>query len=491
VRHHRPRSRPGRKVQRFELIWLGSAFVLLTVLAFLFPPSGDDWAWGSKIGVDRLDTFFANYNGRYIANLAVLALTRLPLLAPFVIGATLTAILFLILDVSKNRTRWGYAVTSALMLAMPHALWSQTIAWLSGFVNYTLSTLLVLIFARAVQADWRGELPTSRARALRVAGIVVLAFLAAQFMENVTLFFVVASLVLLPIQKAALSRVSAEAWGWAAGFLAGAVAMFSNEAYRRAFGGDGYQQVSGISGGVSKLFGPVSQFAIVDNAVLNLAVASAMILLITHIARSRGWGRMLVPALLVSVFISVAFALNRAEALVALPPTWRKLGGVAALLLVAALCSIAGSLSQERRPLLLGSVAAILVLVGPLAFVNPIGPRLFLVTYVVMVVMVNILFQEAAENLGAVAMTGLAALATVATVGLLCMYFVIFISNSVVSTTRLAEIRQHVSSGQEEVVVPRLPFPQYMQAPEPSQGVWATRYKLFYHLPQALSITLQ
>ena len=45
-------------------------------LAFLFPYSGDDWAWGSIMGITRLETFFDNYNGRYLGNLLVMAITR-------------------------------------------------------------------------------------------------------------------------------------------------------------------------------------------------------------------------------------------------------------------------------------------------------------------------------------------------------------------------------------------------------------------------------
>jgi hypothetical protein len=484
-------GRGGHGLQRFEFVWLGGTFILLTILAFLFPPSGDDWAWGSQIGIDRLHVLFADYNGRYVANLIVIALTRLPLIAPFVVAATLSAILFLIVQISRNRTAWGYALTSALVLAMPHFLWSQTISWLSGFVNYTLSTLLVLIFARAVQADWRGAFSGSRATPLRVAGTTLLAFLAGQFMENVTLFFVVASIVLLPMRKRFLGRVSADAWAWAAGSLCGAVAMFSNEAYQRAFGGGGYQQVSGIRRSVTKLLDPVSQFAIIDNLALNLALASAVLLLVSLHVRSRGGARMLVPLILVSAFIAIAFALNRAEALTVVPPAWRESGGLAALLLVASLLAVSGALSKQRRILLLASVAAVLVLVGPLAFVNPIGPRLFLVTYVILLVIVNVLFAEVTEKIGRSAVSGLAALATALTVGLLCGYFVIFISNSVVSADRLALIRRDVAEGQRHVSVPRLPFPGYMQAPEPTEGVWATRYKLFYGLPSDLKIELR
>jgi len=61
-------------------IWLRYiiCFGLIAILCYLFPYTGDDWAWGSKIGIDRLNNWFENYNGRYVGNLIVLAMTLKP-----------------------------------------------------------------------------------------------------------------------------------------------------------------------------------------------------------------------------------------------------------------------------------------------------------------------------------------------------------------------------------------------------------------------------
>ena len=51
-------------------------FIAFFVLCLLFPYTGDDWAWGTKIGINRLNNWFANYNGRYAGNLLVLLITK-------------------------------------------------------------------------------------------------------------------------------------------------------------------------------------------------------------------------------------------------------------------------------------------------------------------------------------------------------------------------------------------------------------------------------
>ena len=71
-------------------------FAMLFALSWLFPYTGDDWAWGSQIGLDRLHTWFDNYSGRYVGNLIVLALTRSNMLKSLAMTAAITGIIFLL-----------------------------------------------------------------------------------------------------------------------------------------------------------------------------------------------------------------------------------------------------------------------------------------------------------------------------------------------------------------------------------------------------------
>ena len=50
-------------------------FFFFSIIGYLAPYTNDDWAWGSYIGIDRLNNFFSNYNGRYLGNLLVILLT--------------------------------------------------------------------------------------------------------------------------------------------------------------------------------------------------------------------------------------------------------------------------------------------------------------------------------------------------------------------------------------------------------------------------------
>ena len=53
---------------------------LALYLALIAPCMMDDWAWATSTGQERLDSFFAGYNGRYLGNLYIIVLSKnLPL----------------------------------------------------------------------------------------------------------------------------------------------------------------------------------------------------------------------------------------------------------------------------------------------------------------------------------------------------------------------------------------------------------------------------
>ena len=78
--------------RRYIAISMLITFLLLTFVITLFPYSLDDWAWGGSVGIERLQTWFDNYNGRYFGNILVLILTRSDVLRASFEALTLTLI---------------------------------------------------------------------------------------------------------------------------------------------------------------------------------------------------------------------------------------------------------------------------------------------------------------------------------------------------------------------------------------------------------------
>ena len=133
------------KIKRKQNLFYAVMFVVLFFLCWLFPYSGDDWAWGSQIGLDRLDTWFDNYSGRYFGNLIVLALTRSNFLKTVVMSLCIGGIIILVNEIT-NRQKCGLGLIALILVFMPVMLLRQAVVWTAGFSNYTTSIFLSLIY---------------------------------------------------------------------------------------------------------------------------------------------------------------------------------------------------------------------------------------------------------------------------------------------------------------------------------------------------------
>ena len=100
-----------------KVLRYGVGFLLIALLCWLFPYTGDDWAWGSKIGLERLHLWFDNYNGRYAGNLIVLAMTRSNLLKTVIMSFCLIGIAFCAECIFKKK--WVYYASLVMLVLMP------------------------------------------------------------------------------------------------------------------------------------------------------------------------------------------------------------------------------------------------------------------------------------------------------------------------------------------------------------------------------------
>ncbi|SFO20439.1 hypothetical protein SAMN05660359_02016 [Geodermatophilus obscurus] len=480
----------------WERVFLVALFLAFSGLALLFPFSGDDWAWGSRIGQERLSTFFDNYNGRYAGNLAVLVLTRSGFLAALVVAATVTAIVFLVVDLAESRTPLGYALATLLFIGMPVAVWRQAVVWTSGFANYALAALCVLVFVRVVKADWRHG---SRRRLGLVEGVgtVMLGVVSALFMEHVTLYLVVASLAYTTCHRVVRGHFSARATCWSVALAAGAVLMFQNEAYRAAAGGEnGYQQIDSSLGLgavlrlVAKAGDVVSHQLVVQNVLLNVAVVVLVgALLLAAGPRVSHRAAVTVGGLAV-VFLTLTLVLRNSDTVPSLPLSLRMLAGVAAFLLLGLLVVVTRLLvsSVWRRQQVYTACGSVVLLAGPLTIVEPVGPRCFFPTYVLLMVVVMVLLKEVTETAGEGASRyGTPVVAAVA-LATLAAHVVVYAVIQVASVERLDHIRAEVEAGATEVDIEPLPFRGQVHHPDPAWDVVNTRFKLFHGLPEDLEL---
>lgn len=480
---------------RWETVLLGVWFVAFAALASFFPRSGDDWAWGAQEGLDRLSHFFAGVNGRYGGDLLVIALVRAGPVAPLFVSAVVTASLALVLRLAGNRTPLGYAVVGVLFLAMPLGTWRQGVVWLSGFSNYALAGLVVLGFLTVAQSEWWGD--PDRPGGGRIAAVAAVAFTGQLFMEHVTLCVCAVGVALTLLQRRARGRWPAYLLTWTVAAWAGAAVMLSNSAYRHAVSGDGYQSIQTMSGEHAltdlrvKLLDTVPTQAVVGNLALNVVVVVAMVALVVSRRRVRTRAG-LVVLVASGAFLLVSLGLIIGERHRDVPEHTRALAAAAVVLLYAALVATALAVvdSPQRRWTLLVCAAVVVAMVAPLLVVNPVGPRSFYPSYVVLLVIASVLVREVQERIPPLTRPAAAwPVAVVATV-LLGAMFVVYVTIDRAVERRLTDIRAAEAAGRARVVIRPLPYPYFVHDGDPYWSLLVTRFETYYDVSPRLHVEL-
>ena len=502
-----PVARGARRPPRWELAVVGTWFVVLAALADYFPRSGDDWVWGSAAGNRRLDTLFAGINGRYGGNLLIVALLRTGPLAAVVLSAVVCASAVLLLQLTGNRTPLGYGLVSALVLAMPLGVWRQGVVWLSGFVNYGVATLFLLGFLVIAASEWSrfgqpgqpGQ-PAAPTR-LQVVAVAVAGFTGQLFMEHVTLCICALGIVLTFAGRRVHRSWPTMTTTWTLAALVGAAVMFSNSAYRHAVAGNAkYQGVQPASGknAARKLAVKVVDYlptqAVVQNLALNAVLLVLLVLIALRAKRVAGaWSRWAIVVVVASVaWAALGYWLWLVERHGVTAERVRALATLDVVLLAVALVVTGAKLLSDRRRqwtlwLLCG---AVVLLVLPLAFVHPLGPRCFYPSYFLLLAIVSVLATPATDAFAVLRLKGVAIAPHAIAVALLVAMFIVYVRVDRAAERRIADVRAAVAAGHSSVEVKPLPFPSFVHDGDPFDSRLQRSFKAYNHLPRDLRIEL-
>lgn len=219
----------------FTIIFFG-------IFYYFLPFAGDDWAWGCEIGIERLKNAFDGYNGRYVGNLLIILITR-SIIAK-VVFCTLTVFLLIFIlskifdslyGVKKSTSNYIIAFSSVLILVLPNQIafgdiqpfqiFGSTIGWLSGFTNYVVPSVLILVFYYFVTVKGFNSKPV-------YALLVIDGLLACLCVEHYTLFCLVFSAAVFIYRYYFYKKICRKSLSFLLGSLIGSIIMFSNSSYR-------------------------------------------------------------------------------------------------------------------------------------------------------------------------------------------------------------------------------------------------------------------
>lgn len=222
--------------------------VFFGIFYYFLPLAGDDWAWGSEIGIERLNNGFDDYNGRYLGNILILIITR-SVVARVVFCTIIMFLLIYVLSkifdnlygAKKSTVNYVIALLSVLFLVIPNQIsfgdvqpfqiFGSTIGWLSGFTNYVVPSALILIFYYFVTKK------VSDSKALYIF-LFFDGLLACLCVEHYTLFCLIFAFGVIAYRYYFYKYICKKSLFFFLGSFIGALIMFSNSSYRSMQEGD-------------------------------------------------------------------------------------------------------------------------------------------------------------------------------------------------------------------------------------------------------------
>lgn len=481
-----------------------SAFVIAFFfsLSYLFPYTGDDWAWGSQLGLDRLNCFFYDYNGRYLGNLLVILLTRFKILNVIAMTVSYYGACYLCVKYAKNKRLLILVFSVVLFLAMPREMFSQAIVWTSGYTNYVPGALMSLLYIVIIKNVTGKELPEYKK--YTVVLTFLLGLLGALFMENVTLFNIALGFAVIVYAKIKFKSFFSAHAGFFIGALAGAAIMFTNGAYLNILKGeDAYRSTADEQ---------ISLFETIDahllSTVYNLVISNYMMCIIATVLlcllvyacskRASKRKRTAVALLLtVNCIATVLIVLRNtvigteAEELFEFLKYKISLNVIAwAYILSLAIISYV-CIDKEKRLRLMLPLMCVPVAVAPLLVINPIGPRCFFIAYLLMMVYLSALLSYLMSECDLkLSNRGGIITAFVLLVIQCAIYLNIFIPIYMCDVKRNEFAKIQSDNNDSVICICNLPNSHYLWCSSPRIDLWSDRYKAFHGLKEDAKLSI-
>src|SRR5699024_2493618 len=226
--------------------------ISLTLIFFFYliyntPLTGDDWTWGTERGITRLQNFFDGYNGRYLSNILEIILTRNDVLRYLIITIFTISLIFLISKLYDNKDKTTFFLLAfTLIMLMPVDMYSQTIGWTAGFVNYVVSLVLLLIYL-VITKNIYSEKTLSYPRWLWML-LIPLGILTQLVVEHVSLFVIVIAFYVLIYSYVKFKKIFIEHFVYFVSVIIGSIIMFTNKAYINVIEGkDSYRTLKEVN----------------------------------------------------------------------------------------------------------------------------------------------------------------------------------------------------------------------------------------------------
>lgn len=491
-------------------------FIYLAVLAFYIwmaaqiPYTGDDWDWGSAVGMEQF--LHATVNSRYVGNFFEVVMTRSEFLKVAFMGVSYFLIPFLLMRIAAkdrgimepDRQLLLFLLCNCLILTMNHVMWREVYGWTAGFANFGISALFLLLWLKELLKAFDGE-PKVNNSPGRVLLYLVAGFCGQLFIENLAIYCVLLACVLCGIYYYRFRRVPCRVLAMGIGAVGGLVVMFSSSIYQTLF-----TTGKAIGGGrslpilsYSTLYAGIYELGIItlnigrelydNNLVLTLVVLlilsfwmrSGKSIANKHFCKKTNWANytLMVAFVLCHIYDIVCKSHLTVVYLVDF------IVSIAYFLTIS--IEIFFSFRKGKRGKLLALWLSPPILIAPLLLTTELGQRLFYTTNIAVLLFLMLVISGLMEATTALTLKRAGVLAVFIAVLLFGFYGQMYSDIGACKETREDLINEALTMGQKTIEQPGFPHDEYLHGEDPDAEWRLDYYKEFYGIPADVELIFE
>lgn len=478
-------------------------FIFAFLLCWLFPYTGDDWTWGTQVGIDRLNSWFDNYSGRYFGNLIVLALTRSNLLKAFTMAFCYTGIFAIIQKITKYR--YAFIISVLFFMLTPKAVAAQTIVWTSGFANYCTSIALTFLYFIAFfwvfEDKNENNLKNLKQRPFLAILLLILGCANTLIVEHITLYNVVLSLFVVIFILIKFKKVLLQYVAYAIGAIGGTLYMFSNSVYHSVAKGDDFYRTVAFSPldiikqAIKNYFDIIYKEFYMNNIWINLAIFVVCFVIVKQIKNN--FSKRIYNISKVCLLVNGIYVLWSFVSVISLEKEVKLKSliyaeGIATIISGGAIITLLIIISFYKKQLMkmLFIIGSILFITTTLFVVTPVSSRCFFAGYILFILLlVNLCTLLSEETNEKIKTFGISGVLKIMVASILVFNFLIFGSIYSVSDKRMEHVQEKIQAGETKIEVLRQPYESYLWLTTPiNSNFWRNAFKDFHGIPRDIEL---
>lgn len=483
-----------KKFIKNDKVFIVGIVIIFAIFFYFLPYTHDDWAWGGRAGLARMNSFFENYNGRYFSNILVVFLTKSHLIKAIIMSVTYSSIVFLIIKIFNIKRTVEIIFILILMVLMDRGIFTQAVAWTSGFVNYVLPLpfiFILLYYNKDIFKDKKYKINIWVSIILIISG-----FLGSLIVEHVTIYNVILPIFIIIYNKWVNKSFNIANLFYLIGSIVGAVIMFSNGAYSAILNSqDGYRTISDNSNLIIKIIKGYYDKIYLDlilNQSFLIIIISVLLFLITNNYKKTNKNNKIVKILLTIILFYNFYILLRSFVFISIEKIFyvKLFEGILSGVFIISIAVLVYYLIKDKEIIkkLLFLIASIILIAAPLIFVTPVGPRCFFPTYIYFVIFAVILFKYVMDNkIIREVSSGYIKVVLLFVISLLMLVYGQII---LVNIFRVNYIKDKTKTNVEILKLPKLPFSEYHWGGNPVKETFIEHFKYFYGIKDNVKIEL-